>query len=856
MPCAGHCFDVAPLEPPPLPGRLSKKDRTSSIWEFIEKYTYSPLKAWQTRILCLHPSESSSTGEQEAPLSADLLVATVSDTEGIVIEQSGDIVEYIALSYTWGYPELSEILICNGKKRMISDSNAAALIALRSSTTKTYVWVDAICINQGDSDEKSAQVARMLSIYKKARSVTAWLGQSDDNSLLAFVCCQELTKLCGAVSGVDRTAHAPACFAQLRAIYLAILSLFTRPWIRRTWIRQEIFGARRLVVQCGSQQISWDQFIQAADLMKTIKTFLGDENHASDQEHAKIWRLLHDAQKNAETAFGGFKPPRDLLEVLLQSQDFEVTDSKDTFYAILGMCNITAAASVQAMTGQVRYQQDAVLVDYAKSKSVAAVYHDASLCILYRKGEPVNLAGLWHSYKRSPLHDTDVTFPSWAVDWRSGTFDGGYQATLNSALRLGTLQSPLSERSEEADGQAAAPNDVARVWHWPEPVELDVSVLRLRARVLNYVAHLTDFTCELDVFAAGESCRRSRIEWTARAIHCRRMQHEPGTNYSLVEPQSEWEEFDPQVHSWRLAILGVGRDSQLCLVPSTTQKGDLVIAIAPGVLATVISPTQGDRTVGGLIPRNDPYETITKRPVSIYESKQIAMSFFIIGSMAMAPLIIGFNIATILVNEDSLADTIVLACYGVTLTFSLVSNVAFNYFTMFEPDREHHSLLFRLVLVYLVGLSFKSALYFTTGQRQVIVAIFYVATMAILPINIFWELYVNINYEMEVALRREDVFEGLADVTQRLGHDYQLRGPILVESYDSIYYVWRLPMLLRIRGIRWCVFMVAMKVYNITKQRPALGRERFKWFLSEVCRVQPLENASPWDRAIQEFRLH
>jgi hypothetical protein len=257
MPCAGHCFDVAPLEPPTLPGRLSEKDRTSSICEPIETYTYSPLKPWQTRILRLHPSQKYTIGEQEPPLSADLLVATVSDTEGIVIEQSGEIVGYTALSYTWGYPELSETLTCNKRRKMISSSNAAALIAIRSPTEQICVWIDAICINQDDTQEKSAQVARMLSIYKKARSVTAWLGEPDTGSLLASACCQNLTKLQKAVSTTTkRTKHAATCLGQLRANCLAILSLYDRPWLRRTWIRQEIYGARKIVVQCGSRQIS------------------------------------------------------------------------------------------------------------------------------------------------------------------------------------------------------------------------------------------------------------------------------------------------------------------------------------------------------------------------------------------------------------------------------------------------------------------------------------------------------------------------------------------------------------------------------------------------------------------------
>lgn len=43
----------------------------------------------------------------------------------------------------------------------------------------TYVWTDAICINQLDDAEKSYQVAFMGEIYAKAETVAAWTGQDD-----------------------------------------------------------------------------------------------------------------------------------------------------------------------------------------------------------------------------------------------------------------------------------------------------------------------------------------------------------------------------------------------------------------------------------------------------------------------------------------------------------------------------------------------------------------------------------------------------------------------------------------------------------------------------------------------------
>ncbi|KAF7870193.1 uncharacterized protein EAF02_009383 [Botrytis sinoallii] len=44
-------------------------------------------------------------------------------------------------------------------------------------TERTLFWIDAICINQDDLDERSQQVLLMGSIYKNASRVTVWLGE-------------------------------------------------------------------------------------------------------------------------------------------------------------------------------------------------------------------------------------------------------------------------------------------------------------------------------------------------------------------------------------------------------------------------------------------------------------------------------------------------------------------------------------------------------------------------------------------------------------------------------------------------------------------------------------------------------
>jgi len=52
--------------------------------------------------------------------------------------------------------------------------------AFSEASTEVTSWVDAICINQDDMQEKAEQVHRMDTIYKKAREVLVWLGWLDD----------------------------------------------------------------------------------------------------------------------------------------------------------------------------------------------------------------------------------------------------------------------------------------------------------------------------------------------------------------------------------------------------------------------------------------------------------------------------------------------------------------------------------------------------------------------------------------------------------------------------------------------------------------------------------------------------
>lgn len=86
---------------------------------------------------------------------------------------------YEALSYTWGSPEKTDVIILHGITYAVGRNCFEALRRLRWKAGIRTVFVDAICINQIDSEELSSQIALMGDVYSQAHRVVAWLGEPE-----------------------------------------------------------------------------------------------------------------------------------------------------------------------------------------------------------------------------------------------------------------------------------------------------------------------------------------------------------------------------------------------------------------------------------------------------------------------------------------------------------------------------------------------------------------------------------------------------------------------------------------------------------------------------------------------------
>jgi hypothetical protein len=96
---------------------------------------------------------------------------------------------YLALSYVWGDATNEKKTIeVNGIAVSVTSNLHKALLQMRPDTNvelQTY-WVDALCINQADNDEKSSQIQFMREIYGNAAVVVIWLGELQANAYSAM----------------------------------------------------------------------------------------------------------------------------------------------------------------------------------------------------------------------------------------------------------------------------------------------------------------------------------------------------------------------------------------------------------------------------------------------------------------------------------------------------------------------------------------------------------------------------------------------------------------------------------------------------------------------------------------------
>lgn len=169
---------------------------------------------------------------------------------------------YTAISYTWGDPNLLATILINGKRMQVR-RNCEDVLRQPCWNKNGYFWMDAICINQADNDEKSFQVAKMGKVFRDARQTLACVGLHENDSEFLFERLHKhqrrWARLSNSFDGLGNLRDRPWLTLRSKSTLIRLckaLSMFLRrPYFHRVWIYQELFLGKNIQVCCEDKTV-------------------------------------------------------------------------------------------------------------------------------------------------------------------------------------------------------------------------------------------------------------------------------------------------------------------------------------------------------------------------------------------------------------------------------------------------------------------------------------------------------------------------------------------------------------------------------------------------------------------------
>ncbi|KAL8908306.1 MAG: hypothetical protein Q9171_005514 [Xanthocarpia ochracea] len=372
----------------------------------MDRSIYEPLAPHEIRLLRFTPDD-------------DL----VADLERVVLH---DAPPYIALSYTWGRAPYRKgrslsakySITLNSQLFEVQENLHDALLYLVPEVRKKscLLWVDAICINQSDVQERNTQILHMRYIYEHANMVFGWLGVpfSDEETSLATSIMRNFNIVLR--DGLaEHNGNMNAVAAQIspsnKDIYpepgtdcykgwLGIREIFNQRYWKRIWIYQEATGTAPTRFCCGNEYFD-TVLLNASVYMAHHFAEFGDiDFHFRDVARGPAFAL------SAFRDNGVCKYGDTLLELLEFLRTTESSEPRDKVYALLGFASDLSSSDI--------------VPDY--SRPLEEVYKDVVRFSLSRADSGLEILGhVTHppaDLEQEITRRSPFDFPSWVPDFR------------------------------------------------------------------------------------------------------------------------------------------------------------------------------------------------------------------------------------------------------------------------------------------------------------------------------------------------------------------------------------------------------------------------------------------------------
>lgn len=302
-------------------------------------------------------------GAEGQPIQCLLFQTYLSEADGV---------PYEALSYVWGSRKAMQTIWINSCQFSVTQNLYNALENLRQPTEDRVLWVDAICIDQGNhavSDtilpqilhqtivlallhevvpryadakkhkERGHQVGQMREVYRNALEVVIWLGMSNNemDNLFNWMTSLDQRVICLPSPRTINTwkiewlllTSLPngLCRATELIITQALKVLLQRDWFSRIWVLQEAAAARSAWVTCGRKQVRSRTFV-------AMPSLLGIQCNGDQQARLEIMPGLFRDGSSSSRALD-----QDLKMLLQKFGRSEASDPRDNIYALIGLCS-------------------------------------------------------------------------------------------------------------------------------------------------------------------------------------------------------------------------------------------------------------------------------------------------------------------------------------------------------------------------------------------------------------------------------------------------------------------------------------------------------------------------------------
>lgn len=346
----------------------------------------------------------------------------------LLIAKLADSPQYEALSYAWGEPIFPERLYLPSGYLAITKNLAAALRHLRYPDRSRRMWVDAVCINQQDDNEKGHQVSLMAQVYRNTQCGLAWLGEGDKDTCKGFAMIKDVAAFAKKklVFGSRHTyfeAIARLLDEKSKSILVElakwpnlhlISNVLLLPWFQRLWIVQEAALPSKFTLCLSWNTVGFDEEFVA--VLRASYLMYREELYDYYAKNLMDALMLSITRENFQDAMKlGLQPRIPLLEQINLHSSKKCANDMDRIYGLIGL------QAIQGGSIEPEYSEnfEKVYLDFAYN----ALQQDRGLSVLHltarntrgqKLGRPIGIS----ESKTKLLELTARKLPSWVPDWR------------------------------------------------------------------------------------------------------------------------------------------------------------------------------------------------------------------------------------------------------------------------------------------------------------------------------------------------------------------------------------------------------------------------------------------------------